>query len=140
GSRALGDGRTVDNVEAMSVLFGSGETATLGGFETGARVPSSTTAGRLLALGQDNLPHNPTQFGRFGRQVSGYSLEHLLPENDGRVERFLVGSEGTLATVLQATVRLVRDEPGRLLLVLGYPTMAEAADAAPALLAAAPGR
>ena len=55
-----------------------------------------------------------------------------------RVDRFLVGTEGSLATVLEATVRLVTDEPGRLLLVLGYPSMAEAADAVPALLAVAP--
>jgi len=135
GSRALGYGRTVDNVEAMTVLFGNGEQAAYA-----AGTAEGATAGALRRLGQDNLAHLRTEFGRFGRQVSGYSLEHLLPENGGRVERFLVGSEGTLATVLEATVRLVQDEPGRLLLVLGYPTMAEAADAVPALLAAAPGR
>ena len=48
--------------------------------------------------------------------------------------RALVGSEGTLALTLGATVRLVRDEPVRQLVVLGYPSMAEAADAVTALL------
>ncbi|WP_190819227.1 FAD-binding and (Fe-S)-binding domain-containing protein [Saccharopolyspora pogona] len=141
GSRALGYGRTADNVEAVTVLFGNGETASFaaGGFETGLR-PSSATASRLAALTDNHLAHIRTTFGRFGRQVSGYSLEHLLPENGRRVERFLVGSEGTLGTVLEATVRLVEDEPARLLLVLGYASMFEAADAVPALLAAAPGR
>ncbi|GAA1712509.1 FAD-binding and (Fe-S)-binding domain-containing protein [Kribbella yunnanensis] len=135
GSRALGYGRTVDNVEAMTVLFGNGETATLG-----SGTENSPTARQLLGLAAGNLAHVRTEFGRFGRQVSGYSLEHLLPENGRRVDRFLVGSEGTLAMVLQATVRLVPDAPRRSLLVLGYPTMADAADAVPALLAAAPGR
>ena len=37
-----------------------------------------------------------TEFGRFTRQVSGYSMEHLLPERGRDVGRFLVGSEGTL--------------------------------------------
>ena len=78
--------------------------------------------------------HIRTEFGRFTRQVSGYSLEHLLPERR-RLDRFLVGSEGTLAVVLEATVRLVAEETGRLLVVLGYPSMAEAADAVPELLA-----
>ena len=77
-------------------------------------------------------------FGRFTRQVSGYSLEHLLPENGRSLDRFLVGSEGTLAVVRGATVRLVEDDPDRHLVVLGYPSMVEAADAVPALLAAAP--
>jgi Fe-S oxidoreductase len=50
------------------------------------------------------------------------------------VARALVGSEGTLALVLGATVRLVADAPYRGLVVLGYPTMADAADATPGLL------
>ncbi|MFI7065770.1 FAD-binding and (Fe-S)-binding domain-containing protein [Kribbella sp. NPDC050124] len=132
GSRALGYGRTVDNVEGLEVLFGNGQTMS---YDANGSTPE-----RLLGLVADNLGQVRTSFGRFGRQVSGYSLEHLLPENGGRVDRFLVGSEGTLGTVLEATMRLVPDEPGRLLLVLGYPTMADAADAVPALLAAVPGR
>ncbi|MFT4289480.1 FAD-binding and (Fe-S)-binding domain-containing protein [Nocardioides sp.] len=134
GSRALGYGRTVDNVESLQVVFGNGEIAR---YDGGAF--SGETGARLAALAEGQLAHLRTEFGRFGRQVSGYSLEHLLPERR-RLDRFLVGTEGTLATVLEATVRLVTDEPGRLLLVLGYATMADAADAVPALLSAAPGR
>ena len=88
-------------------------------------------------MGDHHLAHIRTEFGRFTRQVSGYSLEHLLPERR-RLDRFLVGSEGTLGVVLEATVRLVDDEADRLLVVLGYPSMAEAADAVPALLPAGP--
>ncbi|WP_205473321.1 FAD-binding and (Fe-S)-binding domain-containing protein [Nocardioides sp. SYSU D00038] len=135
GSRALGYGRTVDNVESMRVVFGTGEVAELG---PGAAGGAAATA--LTGLVDDHLGHVRTHFGRFTRQVSGYSLEHLLPEHGRRVDRFLVGSEGTLGLVLDATVRLVVDEDDRLLLVLGYPSMPEAADAVPALLAAAPGR
>ncbi|WP_328835507.1 FAD-binding and (Fe-S)-binding domain-containing protein [Streptomyces europaeiscabiei] len=134
GSRALGYGRTVDNVESLRVLYGNGELA----LEQGGR-PGGATARRLAAVGDANLLHLRTEFGRFGRQVSGYGLEHLLPEGR-RIERFLVGSEGSLATVLEATVRLVDDRVERRMLVLGYPTMADAADAVPALLAAVPGR
>ncbi|MGH3361543.1 MAG: FAD-binding oxidoreductase, partial [Nocardioides sp.] len=130
GSRALGYGRTVDNVAGMRVAFGTGEVARLGG--------SSTTEGEaataLGALTDDHLAHVRTSFGRFSRQVSGYSFEHLLPENGRRADRFMVGSEGTLAIVLEATVELVPDDPGRQLVVLGYPSMAEAADAVPAVL------
>jgi FAD/FMN-containing dehydrogenase/Fe-S oxidoreductase len=133
GSRALAYGRTVDNVESLEVVFGNGEQTRLGQSHQ-----STGTEARLAEIGQANLGTIRTEFGRFGRQVSGYSLEHLLPERR-RVDRFLVGTEGSLATVLEATVRLVTDEPNRLLLVLGYPTMAEAADAVPALLAAAAG-
>ena len=124
GSRALGYGRTVDNVVALDVAWGPG---------------ADDVAARLGALVDQHLAHVRTEFGRFGRQVSGYSLEHLLPEHGRSLDRFLVGSEGTLALVREATVRLVDDTADRLLVVLGYPSMIEAADAVPALLAATSG-
>lgn len=121
GSRALGYGRTVDNVEDLEVIWGADMAA------------SEITAG-LAALAERNLGTIRTQFGRFGRQVSGYSLEHLLPERRS-IPRFLVGTEGTLATVTQATVRLVTAPAARVLVALGYPDMAQAADAVPQIRA-----
>ncbi len=56
--------------------------------------------------------------------MSGYSLEHLLPENGADVAKFLSGTEGTLALTLQATVRLVAAPRATALAVLGYPDMA----------------
>ncbi|MGW4424216.1 FAD-binding and (Fe-S)-binding domain-containing protein [Streptosporangium sp. NPDC004631] len=136
GSRALGYGRTSDNVLGLDVLAGTGERLRLGAVE------NPTTTSPLLnelrgVVGAD-LATIRTELGRFGRQVSGYSLEHLLPENGFDVARALVGSEGTLALTLAARVRLVRDAPVRVLVALGYPSMAEAADAVPAVLPHAP--
>jgi len=131
GSRALGYGRTADNVAGLDVVLGTGErivSTSDGSARTGA-------AQELLRLVDADLGHVRTAFGRFTRQVSGYSMEHLLPENGRRLDRFLVGSEGTLAVVLEATVELVTDAPARVLVALGYPSMVEAADAVPALLA-----
>ena len=124
GSRALGYGRTVDNVVALDVAWGP---------------DAADVETQLGALVDQHLAHVRTEFGRFTRQVSGYSLEHLLPEHGRNLERFLVGSEGTLAVVRKATVRLVDDTVDRLLVVLGYPSMVDAADAVPALLAATGG-
>ena len=125
GSRALGYGRSVDNVAALRVALADGSVLDL---------PGAGHEG-LAALVDGHLSTVRTEFGRFGRQVSGYSFEHLLPENGRRMDRFLVGSEGTLAVVLEAEVMLVEDAPARALAVLGFPSMADAADAVPALLA-----
>jgi FAD/FMN-containing dehydrogenase/Fe-S oxidoreductase len=124
GSRALGYGRTVDNVVGLTVALADGSV-----------VEASNGSEPLEALVDAHLATVRTEFGRFGRQVSGYSFEHLLPENGRRLDRFLVGTEGTLAVVLEAEVRLVEDAPARALAVLGFPTIFEAADAVPALLA-----
>ena len=130
GSRALGYGRTADNVERMKVALADGSTLVVGEGE-----PAGHPA--LVALSDlvdEHLALVRTEFGRFGRQVSGYSLEHLLPERGRRFDRVLVGTEGTLGVVLEATVRLVEDAPYRALAVLGYADMFAAADAVPALL------
>ncbi|GAA2306293.1 FAD-binding and (Fe-S)-binding domain-containing protein [Actinomadura luteofluorescens] len=132
GSRALGYGRTSDNVLGLDVVTGSGERLRLGDVP-GAR-PGSVLLERLRGLVGENLALVRTEFGRFGRQVSGYSLEHLLPEQGFDVARALVGSEGTLALTLAARVRMVREPAHRALVVLGYGSMAEAADAVPAIL------
>jgi len=140
GSRALRYGRTADNVIALDVITGTGTRFTAErGRGRGPAVPDpAAPAGQLLTglrqLVDGNLATIRTEFGRFTRQVSGYSLEHLLPENGADVGKFLSGTEGTLALTLQATVRLVAAPRATALAVLGYPDMASAAEAVPALL------
>ncbi|MGL4174056.1 MAG: FAD-binding and (Fe-S)-binding domain-containing protein [Actinomycetota bacterium] len=136
GSRALGYGRTSDNVLGLDVVTGAGERIILGDMPTPKTESSSVAALREL-IGA-NLAIVRTEFGRFGRQVSGYSLEHALPERGCDVARMLVGSEGTLALTLGARVRLVREAPVRVLVALGFPSMVDAAAAVPAILAHAP--
>lgn len=92
----------------------------------------------LAALIGSHLADIRRHFGRFSRQVSGYSLEHLLPENGRDLAKMLVGSEGTLVVITQALLRLVPLAQAPTLVVLGYPDMPTAADAVPALLAHAP--
>ena len=131
GPRALSYGKTADNVLALELITGSGEQITVG------RAPYRDHYASLAALKsvvQANLGTIRTEFGHFDRQVSGYSLEHLLPENRFDVARFLAGSEGTLAVIISATVRLVADAPYKIMIVLGYPTMADAADVAPLIV------
>ena len=131
GSRALGYGKTSDNVAGLDVVTGTGERLRLA---PGTAATGSPTLAALDAVVGAHLATIRTEFGRFGRQVSGYSLEHLLPEHGFNVTRALVGTEGTLAVVLGATVTLVRTPPATILVALGYPDMATAADAVPALL------
>jgi FAD/FMN-containing dehydrogenase/Fe-S oxidoreductase len=134
GSRALRYGRTADNVVALDVVTGTGARFTAGPAAPDPAGPGTAPLAELRALVGANLATIRTEFGRFTRQVSGYSLEHLLPENGADVAKFLSGTEGTLALTLRATVRLVAAPRATALAVLGYPDMAAAAEAVPALL------
>lgn len=150
GPHAIAYGRTADNVLALDVVDGTGRRF-VAGSDAGTPAPPGTRAERLPAAGSgvSSVPELPelvrvhlatirSELGRFGRQVSGYSLEHLLPERGGDLAKALVGTEGTCGVVLGATVRLVEVPTAHALAVLGYPDMPTAADAVPALLGHAP--
>lgn len=128
GPRALGYGRSADNIIELEVITGNGELVTLRPGVSGGIFD------QLRELVLANLTTIRTEFGRFSRQVSGYSMEHLLPEHGFDLASFFAGTEGTLGIITRATVRLVRDAPLKTTVALGYPTMADGADAMPAIL------
>jgi FAD/FMN-containing dehydrogenase/Fe-S oxidoreductase len=131
GTRALVYGRTADNVEALDLVRYDGTrlTARAYGNETGDPVIEE-----LRALRDRHLGKIRTALGRFPRQVSGYSLEHLLPENDFNVARALVGTEGTCALTLGATLRLVQEPKTKVLVILNFPDYVAAAYVVPQIL------
>lgn len=141
GSRSLAWGRTVDNVRSLEVLLADGTRLTVGPtspaeLEEAAAAPGrrGELYGALRDLRDRHLATIRAGLGRFARQASGYALEHLLPERGFDLARALVGTEGTCAVVLGATLRLVPLPGARALLVLGFDDLAEAADAAPEIL------
>jgi FAD/FMN-containing dehydrogenase/Fe-S oxidoreductase len=123
GARTLGYGRTSDNTLGLKAYTIEGE-----------ELAESKAVDRLRDIIGANLAIGRTEFATFGRQVSGYAVEHLLPENGFNLTEFLVGSEGTLAVITEATVRLVADPAHRTLVVLGYPDFGTAGDVIPKIL------
>jgi len=135
GSRALGYGRTADNIESLRLVTGT--TAELSVGRHGGLLSSRNFDDPLAALHrlvEGDLAILRTEFGRFQRQISGYPLHHLLPENGFDLTRALIGTEGTLGVVTEATVRLVEEPAHRVLVVLGFADIVAAAEAAPAVL------
>ena len=134
GPHATAWGRTSDNIVSLDCVDGQGRrfTATTGHDTALSDVPG------LASLIDSNLAPIRTQLGRFKRQVSGYSLEHLTPEGGRNLAAMLTGTEGTLVLILSITVRLVPLPDAPVLAALGYRSMIEAADDVPALLAHSP--
>ena len=134
GPHATAWGRTSDNIVSLDCVDGQGHrfTATTSHDSALRDVPG------LASLIDSNLAPIRTQLGRFKRQVSGYSLEHLTPEGGRNLAAMLTGSEGTLVLILSITVRLVPLPDAPVLAALGYRSMIEAADDVPALLAHSP--
>jgi FAD/FMN-containing dehydrogenase/Fe-S oxidoreductase len=135
GSHSVAWGKTVDNVAALDVV-------TYRGTRVHAAPTSQSDLRRLVAgSGEEariyrDLVAVRDRYGdavRHGfpdltRRVSGYNLDQLLPESGFDLARALVGTEGTCATLLEATVKLVAAPPARALTVLGFPDAYIAAD------------
>ena len=134
GPHATAWGRTSDNIVSLDCVDGQGRrfTATTGHDAALSDVPG------LASLIDSHLAPIRTELGRFKRQVSGYSLEHLTPEGGRNLAAMLAGTEGTLVLILSITGRLVPLPDAPVLAALGYRSMIEAADDVPTLLTHSP--
>ncbi|MEH0547873.1 FAD-linked oxidase C-terminal domain-containing protein [Streptomyces sp. B21-105] len=135
GASAQAYGKTVDNVRRLEVLTYDGTRMWVGPTSRAERARIAAAGGRRAELydGLDRLVAEYLADIRRGypkipRRVSGYNLDSLLPENGFDVARALVGSEGTLVTVLHAELGLVPVPAYQSLLVLGYDDICAAAD------------
>jgi FAD/FMN-containing dehydrogenase/Fe-S oxidoreductase len=139
GNRALGYGRTSDNVVAMTHLLASGESLVTGYDELGTPFANGPQAllTDLRTATAAHLQAARTEFDRFGRQLSGYAVQHLLPERFD-LGQVLIGSEGTLGVLTEATVRLVKDPDHRVVVAIGFRDIVAAGHAAPTVVTFGP--
>jgi FAD/FMN-containing dehydrogenase/Fe-S oxidoreductase len=141
GIHGLMAGKVVDNVESLDLILYDGTRMTVGRtspeelealIRSGGRVGQIYTGlarlrDRYSQLIREKYPHIP-------RRVSGFNLDQLLDESGFHVARALVGSEGTCATVVSATLNLTASPPFRVLTALAFPDAFLAADAVPRVL------
>jgi FAD/FMN-containing dehydrogenase/Fe-S oxidoreductase len=141
GVHSIMAGKTDDNIEVLEILTYGGQRMQVGAtsaddldryIREGGRRAEIYTG--LKSLADRYGEQVRRQFPNIPRRVSGYNLNHLLPESGFNVARALVGSEGTCVTVLEATCRLVQSPPARVLLVIGWPDIYICADYIPQIM------
>lgn len=145
GVHSVMGGKTDDNVEELDVVTYDGLRLRVGKTSDQELEAILRQGGRraqiyagLKALRDRYAGEIRRRYPKIPRRVSGYNLSYLLPENGFDVAKALVGTEGTCVTILEATVRLVPSPPKRTLLVLGYPTVFDAASHVMEILQAGP--
>jgi FAD/FMN-containing dehydrogenase/Fe-S oxidoreductase len=129
---------TAHSVEALDILLYDGTRMRVGETDESEFTRVTSGGGRaaeiyraVKAFQERYAELIRREFPRLPRRVSGYNLPALLPESGFQIARALVGSEATLALVLEATVRLIPAMPHRTLVVLGYADVFTAADHVP---------
>ncbi len=160
GVHSIMGGKTDDNIEALEIVTYDGVRLSVGqnsirsagmlddpcgdsrprlsgGGEVSGRSASTRAnqiASALKQIAERYAGQIRQKFPNIPRRVSGYNLNYLLPENGFHIARALVGSEGTCATILEATCRLIESPPSRVLVVLAYPDIFQCADHIPEIL------
>ncbi len=145
GVHSVMAGKTDDNIEALDILTYDGLRFSVGKTNDAELEQIIRAGGRrgeiyagLKTLRDKYSDLVRQRFPNIPRRVSGYNLNYLLPENGFDVARALVGAEGTCATVLEATCRLVESPPARVLLLIAYPDIYQCADHVPDVMAHKP--
>jgi FAD/FMN-containing dehydrogenase/Fe-S oxidoreductase len=141
GAHGLIAGKVADNVESLDLVLYDGTRMTVGrtsAAELEALIRAGGRVGQIYA-GLAGLRERYSalireKFPRIPRRVSGYNLDDLLDENGFHVARALVGSEGTCATIVSATLNLAASPPFRVLTVLSFANAFLAADVVPRVL------
>ncbi|HVO62694.1 MAG TPA: FAD-linked oxidase C-terminal domain-containing protein [Terriglobales bacterium] len=137
GAHAQMSGKTDNNIEELEILLYDGTRMNVGWMNDAEMNGAIAKGGRtgaiyrkLTSLRERYADLIRQRYPPIPRRVSGYNLDQLLPGNDGRfnIARSLVGSESTLVTVLEAKVRLIDAKAERVILMLGYSDVYEAAD------------
>jgi FAD/FMN-containing dehydrogenase/Fe-S oxidoreductase len=145
GVHGLMAGKVVDNVESLDILLYDGTRLTVGRTSEDQLHSFIAQGGRfgeiysrLKTIRDQHADRIRQRFPRIPRRVSGYNLDELLPENGFNVARALVGSEGTCATILSATLNLTDSPPFRVLTALAFDDPFQPADVVPRVLELGP--
>ena len=113
GTKSILFGKTIDHVKRLKILLSDGTVIELGEMPRGGLEPRPGAGDRkaeilsgLLQIVDDNRDEIEARYPTVMRRVGGYPLDELITEDHFNPAKILVGSEGTLAVILEATLGL----------------------------------
>ena len=142
GAHSILYGMTGDNVIGVRVALATGGVAELGqvsaealATQAAADDPRGRLLREILAFRETHRDLISRDFPPHWRRSTGYSLNELLkPDGEFNPARLLVSSEGTLATVLQARMKLVPTPRMTALVLLQFSELVPAMEATKRIL------
>ena len=142
GAHSVVYGKTIDNVLGLEAVLSDASLARFWPMSGSALEAKLTQPGlegdvyrRLQSIGREQREEVERRFPKIMRRVSGYNLDDFTREGEPMdVSRMVVGSEGTLAVVTEAKLRLHPVPKVKGIAAVHFTTLIEAAEATVAAL------
>ena len=141
GARSVLYGITLHHVLEQHVIFADGTRAHLRDLspaELEAACHEDSIHGRgcrvVRRLASECAAEIEQRYPKLLRRVAGYNLNEFARDQPFNLSRLMVGSEGTLGVVLEATVRLVPLPKAKAVMAIEFADLLEALGAAPLIL------
>ncbi len=147
GARSIIYGKTIDHVLEMRALLANGEVITARALtedDLAQKREAPTLEGAIIQqirhLATTHREEILRRYPKIMRRVGGYNLDEFINGKPFNLAKILVGSEGTLATTLEAKINLeVRPKPTEVaLMVVHYHDMFEALESTTEIMATDP--
>jgi FAD/FMN-containing dehydrogenase/Fe-S oxidoreductase len=145
GAHSLTYGKTLDHVLELTVYLSDGSEVTLKDLSSEAlqsKSKADSLEGQIYRaisrLAQEHRSEILARYPKIMRRVSGYNLDEFVKPQPFNLSRMIVGSEGTLACVVEAKMRLVPKPKWTALDVIHFRDDIEALEASQAILETAP--
>ncbi|MBA3533334.1 MAG: FAD-binding protein [Ardenticatenales bacterium] len=145
GAHSILYGMTHDHIRSMRVLLANGSETTMGDLTPKqlaqkAALPSHEGEVYRLTqrLAQAHRAEIAARYPQHWRAVSGYALDRMVEPETWNLASLLVGSEGTLALTLDATLGLVPRPTRTALGIIHFRSLDEAMEATPRILEVEP--
>jgi FAD/FMN-containing dehydrogenase/Fe-S oxidoreductase len=142
GARSVYYGKTIDHVTELEVVLSDGSVAdcrALDGAELEQRCLADTLDGAchraVRRLASEHRGEIDRRVPKILRRVGGYNLDAFVdPSRPFNLAKMIVGSEGTLALIVSATLNLVPLPAAKAVLTVEFDDLLEALAATPAIL------
>ena len=142
GARSVWYGKTIDHVLDLHVVLADGSLAhfrplTPEELESACRGESleASCYREVRRLGAECADEVERRFPKILRRVGGYNLDAFVrPGEPFDLTKIIVGSEGTLAVILEARISLVPLPRAKAVMTIQFTDLIEALDATPAIL------
>jgi FAD/FMN-containing dehydrogenase/Fe-S oxidoreductase len=138
GARSLVYGKTGDHVHTLDCILADGACAHFAPMRRDALADAPGREGylarRVLEVLEPHRERIEARYPDIPRRVSGYNFDAMLQKPELNLADLIVGSEGTLATVVEARMRLVPLPPRQSLVLLSFRERFASFDAVPHIL------